>query len=112
MRLEEEMDSGSIEPGEAYSAIAQVLGVPYVNLDKARLDTAAISLVPEDTCRKYTVFPVRLDRATNVLWVAMSDVSTPHAADELQLVSHCTIRAALADPEQISAAIDRSYSQG
>ncbi len=88
---------------------AQELGVPFVDLTKNAPDPSAINVVPEHIAKRHNVIPVKKDSATNVLWVAMADVSNPYAADDLRMVSRCTIRAALAAPSAIEEAITRHY---
>jgi type IV pilus assembly protein PilB len=91
---------------------AAELGVPYVNLEKSPPDPAAIALVPAHICRRHNVIPLRRDAKSNVLWVAMADVNSPYAADDIRMASRHTIRALLADKLSIRTAINTCYPQG
>jgi type IV pilus assembly protein PilB len=90
-------------------ARAQEMGVPFVDLSRVAPESAAVNVVPENIAKRYNVIPVKKDSATNTLFVAMSDVNNPYAADDLRVVSRCTIRAVLAAPGAIEDAISRIY---
>jgi type IV pilus assembly protein PilB len=90
-------------------ARAQEMGVPFVDLTRVAPESAAINVVPENIAKRHNVIPVKKDSATNTLFVAMSDVNNPYAADDLRVVSRCTIRPVLAAPGAIEDAISRTY---
>src|SRR5262249_10880984 len=90
-------------------AKAQEMGLPFVDLTKFAPEPSAVNVVPENIAKRHNVIPVKKDSPTNTLVVAMADVNTPYAADDLRLVSRCTIRAALAVPSDIEDAIARVY---
>ena len=86
---------------------AQELGIPYVDLNAFRVDPSAVNVVSERIARQHKVMPLRRDG--NVLTVAMADTNNVLAYDDLRLVTRCTIRPALAAPEQIEEAINKAY---
>lgn len=90
-------------------ARAQEMGVPFVDLSKYTPDPSAINVVPEHIARRHNVIPVKKDSATNTLHVAMADVNNPYAADDLRLVSRCTIKGVLASATDIEDALVRVY---
>ncbi len=90
-------------------ARAQEQGIPFVDLNKFAPEPSAVNVVPENIAKRHNVIPVKKDSATNTLLVAMADTNNPYAADDLRMVSRCTIRAALAAPSAIEDAIARVY---
>jgi len=91
-------------------ARAQEMGLPFVDLSKHSPDPNAINVVPEHIAKRHNVIPVKKDSQTNTLWVAMADPSNPYAADDLRLVSKCSIRTVLAGPTAVEDAIAKHYS--
>lgn len=62
-------------------AIAQVSGVPYVNLTNSLIDQAALALLPEDIAARFMAVP--LAEVQNRLAVAMIDANNVQAVDYL-----------------------------
>src|SRR5664279_4909899 len=62
-------------------AIAQVSGVPYVNLTNSLIDQSALSMLPEDIAARFMAVP--LAEVQNRLAVAMIDANNVQAVDYL-----------------------------
>ena len=62
-------------------AIAQVSGVPYVNLSNSLIDQNVLSLLPEDIAERFMAVP--LAEVQNRLAVAMIDANNVQAVDYL-----------------------------
>lgn len=62
-------------------AIAQISGVPYVNLTNSLIDQNILSLLPEDTAERFMAVP--LAEIQNRLAVAMIDANNVQAVDYL-----------------------------
>src|SRR5690606_36384931 len=62
-------------------AIAQVSGVPYVNLTNSLIDQEVLSLVPADIAERFMAVP--LAEVQNRLAVAMLDANNVQAVDYL-----------------------------
>jgi len=62
-------------------AIAQVSGVPYVNLTGSTIDQSVLSLLPEDVAERFMAVP--LAEVQNRLAVAMIDANNVQAVDYL-----------------------------
>lgn len=103
----DDAQADGLHPRDVYEAIAQELGVPFVDLKLFKPDENAFDTVPVDVCLRHNVLPVKKDG--NALWVAMSQVDDLQAADDLRLASRCTIYGVVADPDQIRTAIRRLY---
>ncbi len=103
------VEQGIASERDVTEAKAQELGLPFVDLNKFAPETSAVNVVPEQIAKRHNVIPVRKDSNTNTLYVAMADTNNPYAADDLRLVSRCTIKAVLAAPGAIEDAIARVY---
>jgi len=103
------IEQGVASERDVAEARAQELNIPFVDLSRFAPESGAVNLVPEHLARRHNVIPVKKDTATNTLIVAMADVNNPYAADDLRLVSRCTIKAALASATAIEDAIGRAY---
>jgi type IV pilus assembly protein PilB len=106
------IENGWAVERDVYEAKAQEMGLPFVDLTKVAPEGGAVNIVPEHVAKRHNVIPVKKDSATNTLWVAMSDTTNPYAADDLRMVSKCTVRAVLAAPGAIEDAISRVYGGG
>ncbi len=103
------VESNIASERDVTEARAYELGVPFVDLNKFAPESGAVNVVPEHVAKRHNVVPIKKDNATNTLIVAMSDINNPYAADDLRMVSRCTVRAALAAPGAIEDALARVY---
>jgi type IV pilus assembly protein PilB len=103
------IDNNWADERDVYESLAQEKRLPFVDLNKQAADPSAVNVVPEHVAKRHKVLPVKKDSSQNVLWVAMADTSNPYAADDLRMVSKCTIRAVLAAPNALEEAISRNY---
>lgn len=74
-------DRGSVDQELLTHAIAQVSGVPYVNLLNTVIDQDVLSLLPEDVAERFMAVP--LAEVQNRLAVAMIDANNVQAVDYL-----------------------------
>jgi len=103
------VELGFASERDVVKAKAQELGIGFVDLTRYTPDPSAVNIVPEHIAKRHNVIPIKKDSATNTLHVAMADINNPYAADDLRLVSRCTIRAVLAPAGDIEDAIARVY---
>jgi type IV pilus assembly protein PilB len=96
-----------LNPTHVYEAKAAELGQPFVDLTVYKPDQSALNVVPEHVAKRHNVLPVKKDGT--ILYVAMSDTNNIQAADDLRLVSRCTVKGVLAVPDHITDAIARLY---
>lgn len=96
-----------LNPTHVYEAKAAELGQPFVDLTVYKPDQSALNVVPSHVATRHNVLPVKKDG--NILYVAMADTNNLKAADDLRLVSRCTVRGVLAVPDHITDAIARLY---
>ncbi len=84
-------------------------GTPIIQLLDINIDTEALAKVPPSFANRNKIVPVRLEG--NVLTVAVADVQDVMLIDEIQFVTECEIHLLLADEDEISDAIVRSYGK-
>ncbi|MCW3101046.1 MAG: ornithine carbamoyltransferase [Chthonomonadaceae bacterium] len=97
-----------LNPIHVYEARAHELGQPFIDVTVYNPDPDALRTVPVDVAKRLNVLPVKIDG--KILYVAMGDTNDIAAADELRLVSQCTVRGVHAVPAHITDAILRNYS--
>lgn len=100
-------DRGIATEEEAIHLLEFYHGVPYVKLNDYVLDREAINLLPEDTCRKLNLVPIRLEKDS--LTVAMVEPNDIYAIDHLSQKLKMDIKRVYASLDSIKQAIDRYY---
>ncbi|MBM3255759.1 MAG: type II/IV secretion system protein [Candidatus Omnitrophica bacterium] len=102
---------GFVTQEDILNARAQVLGVPYIDLNNYIVDTEILKLIPEEIARKYRVVP--LFKIGSSLNVAMSNPEDIVALDELRRTSKMdSIDGMLASEEGIRKVLDSCYGLG
>jgi len=74
-------EQGTVDEELLTHAIAQVSGVPYVNLSNSNIDKEVLALLPEDIAERFMAVP--LAEVQNRLAVAMIDANNVQAVDYL-----------------------------
>ena len=100
---------GYIEENDLTSFLSQQYGVPSINLSDFEIDGEVLKLVPREVVQRHQVIPV--NRAGNVLIVAMSDPSNIYAVDDIKFVTNLNIEVVVASDTAIAEAIDKYYNQ-
>ncbi len=110
-RLEDTLvQSGKISPEMLAKSLAMQLGYEYIDVGTAKVDSYAVTLVPEATARRYSAMPVRLEG--NTLVVAMKDPRHVFALDDIRLITGKEIQPAVATEEALSGLLNRFYRGG
>ncbi len=108
-RLEDTLvQSGKLSPEMLAKSLAMQLGYEFVEEDEIRVDPYAVSLVPEQTARRYQAMPIRLDD-DDLLVVAMKDPRHVFAIDDIRLITGKELVPAVATEETISRLMNRFY---
>jgi type IV pilus assembly protein PilB len=91
--------------------IAQALtaqyGFPYLPLNNYEIDTEVISAVPENICRQFCLVPI--DKIGKSLTLAMANPLNTQAAEDIELVTGCTVQTFVSTTSDIKAAIEKYY---
>jgi type IV pilus assembly protein PilB len=92
--------------------IAQALttqyGFPYLPLANYEIDVEVIKTVPENVCRQFCLIPI--DKIGKSLTLAMSNPLNVQAAEDVELITGCTVQAFVATATDIKSSINKYYS--
>ncbi|MDO8588168.1 MAG: ATPase, T2SS/T4P/T4SS family [Armatimonadota bacterium] len=103
-------DLGFATDKQVTKARAEVMGVQFVDLNTARVDQAAVNVVPERMAKQHNL--IAISKNGTKLIVAIADPNNPIAMQDLRLTTGCQIIPALATEEDIQDAIRRNYRAG
>ena len=67
------VEHGVLSEAQLVEALAQQIGLPFVDLAEYTVDGAAVALVPAAVCRRHTVLPVGFDEGKLVLVTGAED---------------------------------------
>lgn len=99
---------GFISEADIAQAVAEDMGVPFMDLAEYIIDPEVIKLVPEATAKKYKAVP--LFKISDSLTVAMANPFDIEAIDEVRIKSKTgTIEPVLSTLDMIQKAIDQYY---
>lgn len=91
--------------------IAQALttqyGFPYLPLSNYEIDQEVIKSVPENVCRQFCLIPI--DKIGKSLTLAMSNPLNVQAAEDVELITGCTVQAFVSTSTEIKSSIDKYY---
>lgn len=102
------IEQGLINAETLTSVLTDLLNIESINLTSSMVDPSATSLIPENICKRYIVFPFKLEN--NKLHVAMSDPQDRVAIQDLRRISGKEILAYICSIGEINQAIDNCYS--
>ncbi len=101
-----------IKKNEITKAMAQIIGVPYIDLSNSPVDPQALSFISESVARKFMIMPYKFDSKEQIIYVATADPFNTYIVDFLGKKTGKKIILAFDDVEEIKKTIDVSYSQG
>lgn len=102
------IELGMVGEREVLQAKAQEMGIPFVDLDRTPIESAAINVVPERLVKMHNAIPVK--KQDTQLWVAMSNPQNIQAIDDLSTASGCRVIPVIAVPGAIEDAIRKNYA--
>ncbi|MES2350345.1 MAG: ATPase, T2SS/T4P/T4SS family [Pseudomonadota bacterium] len=102
---------GFVTEATVRMALSENLNQQSADLTSLVVDAIALKLIPKDVAKRYRVFPIVYERATDNLILAMSDTSNIVALDQISamLVKGITISPLLVNESDIQRAIDQYY---
>jgi type IV pilus assembly protein PilB len=103
------VDIGAVTSLQLSQALADHLGVPFVDLETHPPDILLAGMIPEEVARRYVALPVA--HWSGQIVVAMANPNDVFALDDLRVLTGQSILAALADTSHLIAAIDGAYSR-
>jgi type IV pilus assembly protein PilB len=99
------VEAGVLSESQLVSALAQQVGLPFVDLDEYNVDRKAVVLIPGSLCRRYTVLPIGFEGGS--LLLAMADPGNVLALDDVRQISRMQVIPVVATHEDLSRALDR-----
>lgn len=91
--------------------IAQALtaqyGFPYLPLANYEIDLEVVNSVPENVCRQFCLVPI--DKIGKSLTLAMSNPMNTQAAEDVELITGCSVQAFVSTASEIKQTIEKYY---
>jgi type IV pilus assembly protein PilB len=101
------VDSGVLTESQLVAALAQQIGMRFVDLAEYPVDGAALASVPQTVCRRYNAMPIGYEDGK--LLVAMSDPANVFAIDDMRSITGVDVKPVVATKSDVSSAINRYY---
>jgi type IV pilus assembly protein PilB len=101
------VDNRIITEGQLVRALAAHYGIDFVDLDETLVEPSAARRIKESFARRYQALPVAMQDGRLV--VAMANPSDVLALDDIRSLTGCDLRPLMAEPGQLSRAIDRTW---
>ena len=89
-------------------ALTSQYGFPYLPLSNYEIDPEVIKSVPEHICCQFCLIPI--DKIGKSLTLAMSNPLNVQAAEDVELITGCTVQAFVATTTDITNSINKYYS--
>jgi type IV pilus assembly protein PilB len=102
------VDLGYVTEAQLVHALATQLALDTVDLAKAEITPEALSALPVDACERYGVFPLRVDPAHRILWLATAEPDRNTLLEVAQIAQH-TVEPVLCTMSSIDQAVRRYY---
>jgi type IV pilus assembly protein PilB len=101
------IELGFVTEAGLVAILAEQLGLEFIDLADATLDSSAIALVPEATARRHSCIPVRIE--DDKLILAMADPANVVAVDDIRALTKRDVRTMVATKVDVQGAINRYY---
>lgn len=108
-------ESGLVSEIQVTQILSQQLSVPWVSLHHIDFSAQLLSLVPLDLVQQYCLIPIYVRRVRGLgdaLYIAMDDPTNSQALGDVAERSRLHVRAMIAPPSDIRAAIRTYYGVG
>src|SRR4051812_11278149 len=102
------VDLGYVTEEQLVQALATQLGLTTIDLQDAQPSPEALACLPVDACERYGVFPIRVDPAQRLLWVATAEPEREPLGEVARIARH-TLEPVLCTMSSIDRAIKRFY---
>ncbi|MCB9720648.1 MAG: hypothetical protein H6756_07210 [Candidatus Omnitrophica bacterium] len=89
-------------------ALTSQYGFPYLPLANYEIDEDVIKTVPENVCRQFCLIPI--DKIGKSLTLAMSNPLNYQAAEDVELITGCTVQTFVSTATEVKESIDKYYT--
>jgi type IV pilus assembly protein PilB len=104
------IDLGYIRERDLVMALAEQVGLDYVDLSEYQIDHLAASLLPEQLARRYRALPI--GERDGKLLVAMSDPANVFALDDIRSITNRDVQPIVATASDVERAIAKFGGMG
>ncbi len=101
------IDKGYVSEADLVRALAEQVGLEFVDLTEFPVDASCTALLPESVARRYRAIPIA-DRDGKLL-VAMSDPANVYALDDIRIITDRDVQPVVATASDVEGAI-RKYA--
>jgi type IV pilus assembly protein PilB len=101
------VDRGVLTESQLVAALAQQIGMKFVDLAEYPIDGAALASVPQAVCRRYNALPIGYEDGK--LLVAMSDPANVFAIDDMRSITGVDVKPVVATKSDVTSAINRYH---
>ncbi|MBV9486386.1 MAG: Flp pilus assembly complex ATPase component TadA [Frankiaceae bacterium] len=101
------VDRGVLTESQLVAALAQQIGMKFVDLADYPIDGAALASVPQAVCRRYNALPIGYEDGK--LLVAMSDPANVFAIDDMRSITGVDVKPVVATKSDVTSAINRYH---
>ncbi len=88
--------------------LSRQYGVPAINLHFFEIDPAVVKLIPQETCKRYSILP--LSRVGSSVTLAMVDPTNVFAMDDIKFMTGFNIEPVVASEAAILEGIEKAYA--
>ena len=99
------IDMGMIKEGDLVRALAEQVGLEFVDLSEYPVDATATTLLPEALARRYRAIPI--GERDGKLLVAMSDPANVYALDDIRTITNRDVQPLVATAADVERAIQK-----
>ncbi len=105
---EKVVGQGIIQQADLGKLLEKTFSIPYINLEEVMIDKKAIEIVPEEICKKYLIFPYKLE--TDFITIAVFDPLNLEAEKDVSYLSAKMVHTTIANKSQIVEKINEYYN--
>ncbi len=105
-------EMGLVSEDQIGKALAQLVGVPYVDLSNVSFSPQAIGFLTRPVVERFSLIPFHYDEKEGTLSVAMADPLNLDAVTFIGQKTGLSIKSFAASPSDIKKAIDLQYQHG
>jgi len=105
------VEMGHISEDVLQLALAAQVGMPPIDLDNVDVPAEVVKQVPAQMANIYNIVPVDFSPESHELTIALASPDNFQATDDLKTLLGFNIKAMIATPEQIKAALGRYYPE-
>jgi type IV pilus assembly protein PilB len=105
------VEKGFVKPKDLRIALAGQRGMEYVDLEGQEIPQAVIDQIPSQMARTYRIFPLKYDKSSNRITVAIDNPDNFRATDDLSTLLGFSVESKVTDPDALTAALDKYYKE-